>query len=77
MHQPLILNNRDQIRSHITPLLNMQPAGKFLGEEYSCASGLPTIVAELLDAGKLRLGALTCNGKTAEQIVCSKHTRDR
>jgi dihydroxy-acid dehydratase len=55
----------------------MQPAGEFLGKEYFRAGGLSAIMAELLDAGKLRPDALTCNGKTVEQNVRGKHTWNR
>ena len=51
---------------HDMPLLvNMQPAGKYLGEEYYRAGGLPAVMNELIEAGKLiHEDALTVNGKT-------------
>ena len=49
----------DRLGFHIPLLLNMQPAGEFLGEEYYRAGGLVAIMAELLDAGKLNADALT------------------
>ncbi|KAJ5812902.1 hypothetical protein N7447_009925 [Penicillium robsamsonii] len=73
----LSLDDWDEIGFHIPLLLNMQPAGEFLGEEYFRAGGLPAIMAELLDAGKLCPDALTCNGKTVEQNVRDKHTWNR
>ncbi|KXG47854.1 Dihydroxy-acid/6-phosphogluconate dehydratase [Penicillium griseofulvum] len=73
----LSLDDWDQIGFQIPLLLNMQPAGEFLGEEYFRAGGLPAIMAELLDAGKLRPDALTCNGKTVEGNVRGKHTWNR
>jgi dihydroxy-acid dehydratase len=45
-------------------LVNMQPAGKYLGEEYYRAGGLPAVMHELLSAGRVHAGALTINGKT-------------
>ena len=45
-------------------LVNMQPAGKYLGEEYFRAGGLPAVMRELLKAGRGRADALTINGKT-------------
>ncbi|KAJ5102109.1 hypothetical protein NUU61_004331 [Penicillium alfredii] len=65
----LSLNDWDELGFHIPLLLNMQPAGEFLGEEYYRAGGLPSIMAELLEAGKLRPDALTCNGRTVEENV--------
>jgi dihydroxy-acid dehydratase len=45
-------------------LVNMQPAGKYLGEEYHRAGGLPAVMHELLKAKRLHADALTINGKT-------------
>ncbi|PLN75939.1 dihydroxy-acid and 6-phosphogluconate dehydratase [Aspergillus taichungensis] len=71
------LDDWDRLGFHIPLLLNMQPAGEFLGEEYFRAGGLPAIMAELLDAGKLHAGTLTCNGRSVEANVSGKHTWDR
>ena len=50
---------------HKVPLLvNLQPAGKYLGEEYHRAGGVPAVVAELMKKGLIREQALTVNGKT-------------
>lgn len=45
-------------------LVNMQPAGEFLGEGYHHAGGVPAVVNELMGAGKIIENALTINGKT-------------
>ncbi len=45
-------------------LVNMQPAGKYLGEEYFRAGGLPAVMRELFKAGRGHADALTVNGKT-------------
>jgi dihydroxy-acid dehydratase len=44
-------------------LVDMQPAGKYLGEEYYRAGGLPAVLHELIGAGRIHAGALTINGK--------------
>ncbi|KQS54265.1 dihydroxy-acid dehydratase [Brevundimonas sp. Leaf363] len=50
---------------HDTPLLvNLQPAGAYLGEDYHQAGGVPAVVAELIKHGKIHENALTVNGKT-------------
>lgn len=50
---------------HRTPLLvNLQPAGKYLGEDYHQAGGVPAVVAELMRHGQIHEGALTVNGRT-------------
>ncbi|KAL2797617.1 dihydroxy-acid/6-phosphogluconate dehydratase [Aspergillus keveii] len=71
------LDDWDQLGFHIPLLLNMQPAGEYLGEEYYRAGGLPSIMAELLDAGKLHPDVLTCNGRTVTENVKGQHTWDR
>jgi dihydroxy-acid dehydratase len=45
-------------------LVNLQPAGTYLGEDYYRAGGVPAVVGELLRAGLLDGSALTANGKT-------------
>ena len=50
---------------HKTPLLvNLQPAGKYLGEDFHQAGGVPVVVAELMRRGQIHEGALTVNGQT-------------
>ncbi|KAL4893433.1 dihydroxy-acid/6-phosphogluconate dehydratase [Aspergillus ambiguus] len=73
----LSLDDWDRLGFHIPLLLNMQPAGELLGEEYFRAGGLPAVMAELLDAGKVKADALTCNGRTMGENVRGKHTWDR
>ena len=66
-HLGVPLNNDDwQSLGHDVPLLvNMQPAGKYLGEDYQRAGGVPAVVGELIDAGLLpNPDALTVNGKS-------------
>ena len=50
-------------------MVNMQPAGKYLGEEYYRAGGLPAVMNELLKAGLIHADALTVNGKTMGENV--------
>ena len=65
-HLGVELDNDDwQEIGHDVPLLvNLQPAGEYLGEDYFHAGGVPAVVAELMRNGKLpHPGALTVNGK--------------
>jgi dihydroxy-acid dehydratase len=56
-------------------LVNMQPAGRYLGEEYFRAGGLPAVMHELLQARRIHADALTINGRTAgENCSASKST---
>src|SRR5436305_14465747 len=59
----------EKIGLDITLMMNMQPAGKYLGEEYFRAGGLPAVMNELRKAGKLHENALTVNGKTMGENV--------
>ena len=45
-------------------LVNLQPAGEYLGEDYYRAGGVPAVVAELMRHGLIAEGALTANGRT-------------
>jgi dihydroxy-acid dehydratase len=54
-----------QIHGHKVPLLvNLQPAGEYLGEDYYRAGGVPAVVAELMKQGLIREDARTVNGRT-------------
>ncbi len=54
----------DRIGYDIPLLVNMMPAGEFLGESYYRAGGLPAVIAELMRHGKIREGAWTVTGRT-------------
>ena len=58
-------------------LVNMQPAGKYLGEEYYRAGGLPAVMHELLGARRIHSDALTINGKTMGENFAQAKARDR
>jgi dihydroxy-acid dehydratase len=73
----LTMEDWDQVGFEVPLLLNMQPAGEYLGEDYFRAGGLQAIMAELLDAGKLHGDILTCNGRTVADNVRGKHSWDR
>ncbi|WP_292069057.1 IlvD/Edd family dehydratase [Brevundimonas sp. UBA7534] len=45
-------------------LVNLQPAGKYLGEDYHQAGGVPAVVAQLMKHGLIHEDALTVNGRT-------------
>jgi dihydroxy-acid dehydratase len=66
-HLGVKLDNDDwQAVGHKIPLLvNLQPAGEYLGEDYHHAGGVPAVVAELLKAELLpHPAALTVNGRS-------------
>lgn len=45
-------------------LVNLQPAGEYLGEDFHRAGGVPAVVAQLIRHGLVREGARTVNGRT-------------
>jgi dihydroxy-acid dehydratase len=54
-----------QTHGHKVPLLvNLQPAGAYLGEDYYRAGGVPAVVAELMKHGLIRESAITANGRS-------------
>ena len=54
-----------QSHGHKVPLLvNLQPAGEYLGEDYYHAGGVPAVVNELMKQGLIREDAPTVNGRT-------------
>ena len=61
---PLAIDDWQQIGHRIPLLVNMQPAGDHLGEGYFRAGGLPAVMGELLQAGKLHSDTITVNGRT-------------
>ncbi len=45
-------------------LVNLQPAGAYLGEDFYRAGGVPAVVAQLIGKGLIATDALTANGRT-------------
>ncbi|MHA1547049.1 MAG: IlvD/Edd family dehydratase, partial [Alphaproteobacteria bacterium] len=45
-------------------LVNLQPAGDYLGEDFHHAGGVPAVMAQLIGAGKINQDTLTVNGRT-------------
>jgi dihydroxy-acid dehydratase len=71
----LVIEDWEKIGYDVPLLVNMQPAGEYLGEEYYRAGGLPAVMHELLGAGRLHGDAFTINGKTmAENVKGAKAT---
>jgi dihydroxy-acid dehydratase len=63
----------DKIGYDIPLLVNCMPAGKYLGEAFHRAGGVPTVMAELLNKKKGHGDALTVTGKTmAENVAKAK-----
>ena len=62
---------------HSVPLLvNLQPAGEYLGEDYYRAGGVPAVVGQLIAQGLIREGAMTVNGRTMGENCRSVEIED-
>jgi dihydroxy-acid dehydratase len=60
----LTMEDWETIGLDVPLLVNMLPAGKYLGEEYYRAGGLPAVMQELIAAKRIHTEAITINGKT-------------
>jgi dihydroxy-acid dehydratase len=72
----LAIADWDRIGYEIPLLVNLMPAGEYLGEEFHRAGGVPAVMHQLLLAGKLQSGALTVNGRTVAQNYAHTPIRD-
>jgi len=58
-------------------LVDMQPAGRFLSERFHRAGGVPAVLWELLQAGKLDGGEMTVTGRTMAENLEGRQATDR
>jgi dihydroxy-acid dehydratase len=72
----LAIGDWEKIGYDVPLLVNMQPAGKYLGEEYYRAGGLPAVMHELLKARRIHADALTINGRTMGENVRNARSKD-
>jgi dihydroxy-acid dehydratase len=62
---------------HQVPLLvNLQPAGTYLGEDYHHAGGVPAVVSQLMKQGLIRENAMTVNGRTLGENCRGREIQD-
>ena len=67
-----------QVHGYDIPLLaDVQPAGRFLGESFHLAGGVPAIMAELLAAGRLDGSAGSVTGRDMAANLVGRASRDR
>ncbi len=64
MEVPLSIEDWHQIGRDIPTLLNIQPSGSYLMQDFHEAGGLPVIIRDLCETGLLEGDALTVTGKT-------------
>ena len=72
----LEIEDWERVGLEIPMLVNMQPGGKYLGEDFHRAGGVPAVMNALLKAGKLHDSAITVNGKTVAENYAETTTQD-
>lgn len=60
----LSIDDWQEFGRDIPLLVNLQPAGEYLGEDYYRAGGVPAVVSQLMQQGLIQEDALTVNGQT-------------
>jgi dihydroxy-acid dehydratase len=74
---PLTVADWEKHGYDIPLLVNLQPAGEYLGEDYHRAGGVPAVVAELIKAKRIHEDAPTVNGKTIGENCTGKFSQNR
>ena len=64
MEIDLSLDDWERCGKEIPTLVNLQPSGTYLMEDFYYAGGLPAVIKRLLDKNIIHKDALTVNGKT-------------
>jgi dihydroxy-acid dehydratase len=72
----LSLADWEEHGSDIPLVVNLQPAGKYLGEDFYRAGGVPAVMGQLLRAGLIDGSALTVNGKSVADNVSASESED-
>ncbi|ROM61931.1 dihydroxy-acid dehydratase [Pseudomonas brassicacearum] len=70
----LSLDDWQRIGEDVPLLVNCMPAGKYLGEGFHRAGGVPAVMHELQKAGRLHEDCATVSGRTIGEIVSSSLT---
>jgi dihydroxy-acid dehydratase len=74
---PLAIEDWEKVGHAVPLLVDLQPAGRFLGEEYHRAGGVPAVVNELMAHGLIHEDALTVNGRTIGENCRDAVAEDR
>ncbi len=71
------LDDWQRLGPEIPLLVDLQPAGRFLGEKFFRAGGVPAVMKELLKAGKLHGDVRTVTGRTLAEDLADVPDGDR
>ena len=77
-HAEVALEPSDWAHGYDVPMLvNMQPAGEYLGERFHRAGGVPAVLNELLKAGRIDGEVSTVTGRTLAENIAGRESVDR
>lgn len=77
-HADVELEPSDWAHGYDVPMLvNMQPAGEYLGERFHRAGGVPAVLNELLQAGRIYGEVPTVTGRTLAENIAGRESTDR
>ncbi|WP_294358189.1 IlvD/Edd family dehydratase [uncultured Sphingomonas sp.] len=72
----LTLSDWEEHGADVPLLVNLQPAGSYLGEDYYRAGGVPAVMGELYRAGLLDGNVLTANGASVADNIADAQIQD-
>ena len=73
---PLDLDDWDRLGREIPCIVNLQPNGEYLMEEFYYAGGLPVVMKDLVDSGQVHADHVTVSGKTVAENVAGAQNFD-
>lgn len=73
---PLDVRDWQRLGFDVPLLVNMQPAGEYLGESFYRAGGVPAVMGELLEAGRLHGDAMTVAGVPISTTLAGRRSED-
>ena len=73
---PLDVQDWETVGHDVPLLVNVQPAGEYLGEGYYRAGGVPAVFSELIRAGRIHTGAVTVTGKSIGENYAAARVLD-
>jgi len=73
---PLSLDDWQEYGEPVPLLVNLQPAGEYLGEDYYRAGGVPAVISQLMTRGLIRTNARTVTGKSIGELCADVRIED-
>ena len=74
---PLDLDDWDRLGREIPCIVNLQPNGEYLMEDFYYAGGLPVVMKDLVDSGQVHADHVTVSGKSvAENVAGAQNFND-